>query len=193
MGEQDSKIVKIQAFQAIMVALIGAVATIIGAYIATSSNASSKKNEIDAQKVAQIGQNSTSRDSSRALIINEKSANNQTSSAQKSNPNEGINNSQLIDFQKDVITAESQAARLINQINQNKKDLNSELKQADDTEKFKIKDQIIRLDEIIQKIKIDQASLQKLKTTKVLSPQTKNSLAEIIKALDEIENELADF
>lgn len=188
MSNQESKIAKIQATQAILVALIGALATIVGAYIATSNNNSgSKKSDVDSQKTAQVSTNTLiQKDTNKTLKINEKAT------SKVANKGE-VNNTQLADFQKDVISTYSQAQRLLNQIGQIKKDFNAQLKDADESEKFKIKDQIIRLDEIYQKIKIDQETLQELKNVKVLNAQTKNSLSEIIKALDEIENELAEF
>jgi hypothetical protein len=171
---------KIQAIQAISVALIGAIATIMGAYIATSNN-SPKKEEKPPQTetVAKPKQDASQPPQTPQNPIKTKNSNSQ-------NPD----NQSISNINQEVEAGQNDLKDFLKQVREQKNTLKEQVTQAETAKKYKIKDQILRLEEIEEKIAIDINTLQNWLNKPKLSAQEQKELVEISQSLEKLQEEL---
>jgi prophage DNA circulation protein len=170
---------KIQAIQAISVALIGAIATIIGAYIASSNN--SPKKEDPSPKTETVGKQKpeNSPPAQTTPAAKNKHLNNQPSDNQALN----LINEEVESWQTDL-------KDFLKQVQAQKNTLEQKIAQAETSEKYKIKDQILRLEEIEEKITVDINTLQNWLNKPKLLAQEQKELLEISHNLEKLQAEL---
>ncbi|MCU0445336.1 MAG: hypothetical protein MUE85_10495 [Microscillaceae bacterium] len=184
MGKENSEqsTAKIQAFQAIAVALIGALATIAGAYIASSGSSSGKKEDTKPQTETSPPKNQDTSPPPQTTNLPKQSIGSQNT-----------DNQIVSKINTEVESLQNDLKDFLKLVREQKNDFKQKLTQASAEQKYKIKDQILRLEEIEEKIAIDINTLQNWLNKTKLSSQEKTEMTEIGQNLQTLQEELNEL